>query len=117
MTSAGENKVRFTFGNWIALVGLVIGPCVTLATLGGAAYVRHDRMLTAILERQASVINRVERIEASTSLLEIDARVRMIEMNGTTKRDMEQLEARIDRQLELIYRTIQRVETQVKGSE
>ena len=69
MTKGGGNIVRLSGRDWAGLAALA------LAVLGAITgqYLRHDRLLTDVLVRQAAMAERVEQVERAVERLEAGA--------------------------------------------
>ena len=66
MTRGTDNTVRLSLRDWAGLAALALGLLGTLT----AQYLRHDRLLTELLVRQAATSERVQQVERAVERLE-----------------------------------------------
>ena len=66
MTRTGGNVVKLSGRDWAGLAALSLGLLGTLT----AQYLRHDRLLTELLVRQAATSERVQQVERAVERLE-----------------------------------------------
>lgn len=56
-----EDTVRLSIRDWFGILACVM----TVMSMFIGSYLHHDRMLTEVLTRQQTIVDRVERIENS----------------------------------------------------
>ncbi len=62
----GSQTVKLSGRDWLGLAALAVGLLGTLTT----QYLRHDRLLTEVLVRQAAMQERVQQVERAVERLE-----------------------------------------------